>query len=214
VSPRLAVPFPDAPPDVHPPAPRARRAAAARLPAVEVRVETQGMVQPLAADGSGGGRRLLDALRELAPDVVVLSRDLSDAEAIRVLRALRAAGCRAAITLERRSGARPRAVTPVVAHVAPRGAVEPNESAGVGAAAAAGPAGDAPAPAADAPLRARYGLSAREVVVARLVASGATNREIAAALDLSPFTARNHTSRVLRKLGARNRARVAALLGG
>ena len=83
---------------------RARRAA--RLPAVEVRVETQGAVRPIEA----GGQRLLDALRELSPDVVVLSRALPDAEAIRVLRALRAAGCRAAITFERRTGTRPRAV--------------------------------------------------------------------------------------------------------
>ena len=190
-------PLPDAPA-----APRAARSPspAPRLPAVDVRVETQGAVHPLGGDG----RRVLDALRDLSPDVVVLSRDLSDAEAIRVLRALRAAGCRAAITFERRSGTRPRAVTPVVAHVAPRA---PDDE---------GARDDAPAPlpAADAPLRARYGLSAREVVVARLVASGHTNREIAAALDLSTFTARNHTSRVLRKLGARNRARVAALLGG
>ena len=211
MSPRLPSPPSATPLDATPP-PRARRAAAARLPAVEVRVETQGTVRPLAADEAAGGRRVLDALRELAPDVVVLSRDLSDAEAIRVLRALRSAGCRAAITFERRTGTRPRAVTPVVAHVAPRAAESPdeppNESPNEPAAAAS------PAPAADAPLRARYGLSAREVVVARLVASGATNREIAAALDLSPFTARNHTSRVLRKLGARNRARVAALLGG
>jgi DNA-binding CsgD family transcriptional regulator len=73
---------------------------------------------------------------------------------------------------------------------------------------------DVPAGVDDAPLRARYGLSARECAVARLVATGHTNREVASLLHLSPFTARNHTSRVLRKLGARNRARVAALLGG
>jgi two-component system response regulator DesR len=38
------------------------------------------------------------------------------------------------------------------------------------------------------------------------VASGATNREIAQRLFLSPHTVKEHTSSLYRKLGARNRA--------
>jgi DNA-binding NarL/FixJ family response regulator len=53
-------------------------------------------------------------------------------------------------------------------------------------------------------------LTAREAQVARLVASGATNREIAQALFLSPKTVERHVSNALRKLGARNRAELAA----
>jgi DNA-binding NarL/FixJ family response regulator len=49
-------------------------------------------------------------------------------------------------------------------------------------------------------------LSPREREVLGLVASGATNREIAAALYLSPHTVKEHTSALYRKLGARNRA--------
>ena len=39
-----------------------------------------------------------------------------------------------------------------------------------------------------------------------LIARGSTNREIAAALHLSPHTIHEHTSTLYRKLGARNRA--------
>ena len=48
-------------------------------------------------------------------------------------------------------------------------------------------------------------LSAREQDVLRLMADGATNREIAAALFLAPDTVKQHTSAVYRKLGVRNR---------
>ncbi|MBG6086596.1 response regulator [Actinomadura viridis] len=53
-------------------------------------------------------------------------------------------------------------------------------------------------------------LSGREIEVARLVARGHTNAEIAAALFLSPGTVKNHVAAVQRKLGARNRVGVAA----
>jgi DNA-binding NarL/FixJ family response regulator len=49
-------------------------------------------------------------------------------------------------------------------------------------------------------------LSAREREVLDLIAGGSTNREIAAALHLSPHTIKEHTSSLYRKLGARNRA--------
>ncbi len=49
-------------------------------------------------------------------------------------------------------------------------------------------------------------LSSREREVLDLVASGATNREIAGALFLSPHTVKEHTSSLYRKLGVRNRA--------
>jgi DNA-binding NarL/FixJ family response regulator len=50
------------------------------------------------------------------------------------------------------------------------------------------------------------GLSPRERDVLALMASGATNREIADALQLSPHTVKDHTSSLYRKLGVRNRA--------
>lgn len=49
------------------------------------------------------------------------------------------------------------------------------------------------------------GLTAREVEVLRLVAQGASNKEIAARLVLSEKTVRNHVERVYAKIGAGNR---------
>jgi DNA-binding NarL/FixJ family response regulator len=50
------------------------------------------------------------------------------------------------------------------------------------------------------------GLSTREQQVLELVATGATNGEIAITLHLSPHTIKEHTSSLYRKLEARNRA--------
>jgi DNA-binding NarL/FixJ family response regulator len=49
-------------------------------------------------------------------------------------------------------------------------------------------------------------LSDREREVLTLMASGATNKEIAKRLYLSPHTVKEHTSALYRKLGVRNRA--------
>jgi DNA-binding NarL/FixJ family response regulator len=49
-------------------------------------------------------------------------------------------------------------------------------------------------------------LSGRERDVIGLIAAGATNREIAQRLYLSPHTIKEHTSTIYRKLGVRNRA--------
>ena len=55
------------------------------------------------------------------------------------------------------------------------------------------------------------GLSAREREVLSLIATGATNAEIAQRLFLSPHTVKEHTSALYRKLGARNRAEAVRL---
>ena len=55
-------------------------------------------------------------------------------------------------------------------------------------------------------------LTRREQQVARLLAHRASNQEIAAALGISPHTARHHTERVLSKLGVQSRSDVRARL--
>lgn len=52
-------------------------------------------------------------------------------------------------------------------------------------------------------------LSARELEVLRLVAQGMENAEIAAALHISPRTAKNHVSNILAKLGLPSRVQAA-----
>jgi DNA-binding response OmpR family regulator len=64
----------------------------------------------------------------------------------------------------------------------------------------------------DVDLRDRYGLTDRQVEVARLIASGCTNAEIATKLGLSFYTARNHAEQVMAKLGVSSRAAVGALM--
>ena len=58
------------------------------------------------------------------------------------------------------------------------------------------------------------GLTDRELEVARLAASGASNPEIAATLFLSRKTVERHVSNALARLGLRNRVELAALVRG
>jgi DNA-binding response OmpR family regulator len=66
----------------------------------------------------------------------------------------------------------------------------------------------------DEMIRARFGLTDRQLAVARLLAEGYSNSEIASRLSISPFTARNHVEQVLAKVGAPSRARAGAILRG
>jgi DNA-binding response OmpR family regulator len=84
--------------------------------------------------------------------------------------------------------------------------------AGAGRPAPAAPV--APAELSDDALQSRYGLTARQVAVARLLAEGCSNVELAERLGVSAHTARNHTFQVLAKLGTSKRARVGAILRG
>ncbi|MEO3855397.1 response regulator transcription factor [Acrocarpospora sp. B8E8] len=54
-----------------------------------------------------------------------------------------------------------------------------------------------------------HALTSREVEVLRLVATGSTNREIARRLYLSEGTVKNHISRILGRLGLRDRTQAA-----
>ena len=58
----------------------------------------------------------------------------------------------------------------------------------------------------------RSPLTSRERELARLMAEGKTNAEIANALDLSVFTVKNHVSSILMKLQVRTRTEATALL--
>ncbi|GAB6904609.1 Transcriptional regulator, LuxR family [Desulfosarcina cetonica] len=53
-------------------------------------------------------------------------------------------------------------------------------------------------------------LTAREIQVLRQVADGATNREISAALKISPHTVKSHVIHIFNKIGVNDRAQAAA----
>ena len=65
------------------------------------------------------------------------------------------------------------------------------------------------------PTRPRLGevLTRREMEVAHRIACGATNKDIARGLGISPFTVREHVRRIGHKLSAPSRSRIAAVVG-
>ena len=67
-------------------------------------------------------------------------------------------------------------------------------------------------PLTDDALRTDFGLTTREIQVARLLAEGLSNNEIADRIGVRFFTARNHVERTLSKLGVPSRHRVGPLL--
>jgi DNA-binding CsgD family transcriptional regulator/tetratricopeptide (TPR) repeat protein len=77
--------------------------------------------------------------------------------------------------------------------------------AGPGAVSSAGPS----SPRSASPGPGQPELTAREREVAALIGQGATNREIAAALTISPKTVSAHVEHILTKLGASRRAQIA-----
>jgi DNA-binding CsgD family transcriptional regulator len=62
-------------------------------------------------------------------------------------------------------------------------------------------------------LTTQYRLTPREATVALLLADGKANTGIAVALGVTPYTARRHTERVLKKLNVHSRSAVASVVG-
>ena len=59
------------------------------------------------------------------------------------------------------------------------------------------------------PVETEHDLTERELEVLRLIATGATNREIADELFISEGTVKNHVSNILSRLGLRDRIQAA-----
>ena len=67
-----------------------------------------------------------------------------------------------------------------------------------------------PAPAERSPGASRSPLTARQLEIAALIAQGLTNGQIAAQIVVSRGTVGNHIGHMLRRLGVKNRAQIAA----
>lgn len=70
---------------------------------------------------------------------------------------------------------------------------------------------ETPQPLQPPPQSLPHPLSERELEIVQLLAQGATNREIAAALVVAEGTVKNHLTNILGKLGARDRAQAALI---
>jgi DNA-binding response OmpR family regulator len=170
-------------------------------------------------------RRAQEALlraRADAPDLVLLDLGLPDRDGYHVLRELRSRGFDApvlilsarALEADKVEGFRLGADDYVTK---PFGALEllARVSALLRRARRATPASTPPNAVrilSDDELHERYGLTDRQIAVARLVAEGCTNAEVAERLGLSFYTARNHAEQVMLKLGVSNRSSVGPLL--
>jgi DNA-binding response OmpR family regulator len=162
-----------------------------------------------------------------APDLIILDVELPDGDGFTALQELRARGSSCPVlmltarSLETdkllgfRLGAddyvtKPFSIMELLARISAllRRAGMPHSAAAVAG------AGAARAPLTDDELRERFGLTPRQIDVARLVSQGLSNAEIAKQLELSYFTARNHIEQIILKLGVPNRAGVGAVVFG
>ncbi len=169
---------------------------------------------------AGTAAEAIEAALRDAPDLIVLDLGLPDKDGYYVLAQLRERGCQAPVLILSARGleadkvkgfrlgaddyvTKPFGVVELMARIGAhlRRAASDEVPAGNGA------LGD------DA-LKQRFALTDRQIEVARLLAQGLSNAEIAESLGLSTFTARNHTEAVLLKLSASTRARVGAILRG
>jgi DNA-binding response OmpR family regulator len=165
-------------------------------------------------------RALEEAARD-TPDLVVLDLGLPDRDGYYVLEELRSRGVQSQVLILSARGlesdkvkgfrlgaddyvTKPFGVVELMARIAAHLRRGANET----------PAGGSGGSLNDEALQQQYGLTERQIEVARLLAQGMSNAEIAEQLGLSTFTARNHTEQVLLKLGASTRARVGAILRG
>ena len=71
-----------------------------------------------------------------------------------------------------------------------------------------------PAGLSDEALQRLFGLSEREIQVARCLARGESTKEIALSCGMSPHTARRHTEKIFVKLGVRSRSQIGPKLRG
>jgi DNA-binding NarL/FixJ family response regulator len=133
---------------------------------------------------------LMTACTDLQPDLVLIDAQLPGAEGLDASTELRSASPRT------------RAI------VLPRDSDWAELQAAIQAVVAGGPI-RAPSPA--QAQRSAQRLSERELEVLWLVARGATNRQIAAALTITPNTVKVHIAHILEKLGVKDRTAAAVL---
>jgi DNA-binding response OmpR family regulator len=195
--------------------------------ALAANLRSEGYRPEVAADG----RQALAMVRARAPDILVLDLGLPGLDGLTLLTRLRAEGhwCPVLILSARNADAdklegfrlgaddyvtKPFRTLELMARLlamARRVVREKEAGAAAAVAVRTDNVTDAPEMSVDE-LAARCGLTRRQAEVARLLARGLSNQEIATLLDISRFTARNHAEQVLARLGIASRFQVAGAL--
>ena len=186
-----------------------------------------------AAEWVRDGRDALYAVRQRVPDLIVLDLNLPRLDGFGVLERLRGDGvwCPVLILSARvaagdkvegfRLGAddyvtKPFTVAELLGRIGAllRRTVPPTPPPGLAAPvpSPATPAGRDVIGFTDDELVERFALTSRQAAVARLLARGLSNPEIAEVLEISRFTVRNHAEQVFAKLGVGSRGQVASAL--
>ena len=166
-----------------------------------------------------GPPKIVPAAQELRPDAVLLGDMAPNGDLVSIIGSIHAELPSCGIVLitetkrigDLRKAVAAGAVGYPVDEIGPRELIDVLRRAGRGALTA----DDSLAPTAVGSLR-NCPLTEREVEVLRLAAEGASSAEIASRLCLSSRTVRNHVSRIMGKVGARNRIdaiRIAAEAG-
>ncbi len=197
---------------------------------LQANLEIEGHEVDLARDG----RHAVMAIKRRVPDLVILDLGLPGLDGFGVLEQVRSAGCWCPVLILSARGAeadklqgfrlgaddyvtKPFGTMELLARVNAqlrRAAVASRPDAETDSAANTAPVAALDPAELERLLSARFELTPRQASVARLVAEGLTNEEIAGVLGISRFTARNHVEQVLEKLDVPSRARVAALVHG
>lgn len=197
---------------------------------LQANLEIEGHTVELARDG----RHAVMSVRNREPDLVILDLGLPGLDGFGVLQQLRGADCWCPVLILSARGAeadklqgfrlgaddyvtKPFGTMELLARVnAQLRRVAVRGRADSGAERGSAPTAAQPRTTAEIELllTQRFELTPRQASVARLVADGLTNEEIAQSLGISRFTARNHVEQVLEKLDVSSRARVAALVHG
>ena len=172
----------------------------ARVVAMVVAEAPDVAVLDLEMDGVGGVRAVRD-LRIQAPEtaLVVIAGTRAEWTAAEAMRA------GASVHLTRRDTRSPARVRAAVYVAGDGGRMVARD--GVPSLISAIGRGGTP----EKPSSPRRALTPREREVLALMANGGTNRQIAARLEISEQSVKNHISNLLRKLGARNRTEAAAV---
>lgn len=156
-------------------------------------------------DGATDAQQAIETARNLRPDVALVDLMLGDESGAEVCTEIRAVSPRTRVLLVSGAGR----ISPSVARAAGASGFVSKDWNAADVVKAVRMVALGNEVFADSDDVGALGLTDRETEVLTQIATGATNKEIAGTLFLSPHTVKQHTSSIYRKLSVRNRAEAA-----